>query len=172
MRFMRFKSRYSLAPGNFAVGFISLLSVILLVVIAVLITTIYCHINSHAAKVSNPNEVVVTEPKRKTPLVYRPVSARDLRVSYNSNGVAADKMFKDQPVEVSGVVNRIDVISGVPFVCLDTGDPSCDVQCCFDNNSVDVLASLKKGQKVVVRGICRGRALLGNILLEECSMRP
>lgn len=164
---MRFKSRYTLAPSNFAVGFISLLSVILLVVIAVLITTIYCHINSHVA----PNEVVVTEPERKVPLVYRPVSAVDLRVSYNSNGVAADKMFRDQPVEVSGVVNRIDVISGVPFVCLDTGDPSCDVQCCFDNNSVDVLASLKKGQKVVVRGICRGRALLGNILLEECSLR-
>jgi hypothetical protein len=149
-------------PGSAMMTGILVGTVILLIVISMLVSSLRKYNNS-PEEASSPSEIKQPEP------TYRKISAQDLCAYYDSNGVAADAMFKDQIIEVTGVVNRVDSMLGVPFVCLDTGNLIRDVQCCFTSGNEAQLLSLQKGQKVTIRGVCKGKAVF-NIVLRDCSI--
>lgn len=103
------------------------------------------------------------------------ISAVQLYKEYDSNGVAADKKYKDKLLAVTGAVDSIDKdILDTPYVTLRTqsfgsGLYSAEVQCMFEENH-DALANLSKGQTVTIVGKCNGNSLI-NVILENCQLQ-
>lgn len=99
------------------------------------------------------------------------ISARQLFAEYEANEVAADRKFKDQLLQVSGTVLKID--SGIgdgANVNLSTGDEYgfnsviADGDEGFDNQA----AEMSKGQSVTLN--CTGGGeVMGSPLLRDCS---
>lgn len=88
------------------------------------------------------------------------ISAEDLVGAYLENEIAADQLYKDKYVNVSGIVESIakDIL-GHPFILLKSKH-FIKVQCTFyDPKAIPVLARLKPGQKISVEGICLGKFL-------------
>jgi hypothetical protein len=97
------------------------------------------------------------------------VTAIDLFRAYKDNEVAADERYKGKILEVSGAVDNIGKdIMDTPYVTLDTGDVISTVQCMFGDEHKAELASLKKGDRVTIKGECQGK--LGNVLLRDSTL--
>lgn len=99
------------------------------------------------------------------------VSALTLVSEYRDNGVAADTKYKDQLVEVTGVVESIDKdILGTPYVALESYKYAIidHIQCMFSHSNEAELGTVKKGQKITLRGEVQGKS--GNIVVTGCSI--
>jgi hypothetical protein len=159
---------------NTLIGYLALAWIVLLIFTGYVVSAFIHHFQSDDTAPSTSSDTVQQQripvhPEEPKP-TYRRISARDLCAYYNSNGVAADALFKDQIIEVTGVVKQIESMFGVPFVYLDTRDPICDIQCYFAPGSEAQLLSLQKGQRVTIRGVCEGKAVF-NVVLGDCSVQ-
>lgn len=98
------------------------------------------------------------------------ISAADLLAQYETNEVAADRVYKGKLVEVRGVVDNVGKdILGQMYVALKGGNEFgifC-VQCFFGRDWESALATVKPGYIYKIRGKCTGK--LGNVLLKECE---
>lgn len=96
------------------------------------------------------------------------VSAADLHAQYEENELAADKIYKDKIVEVSGTFDRLSITLGQIQVWLtDGGEWSLiDVCCVFDEKYSDQVSALKTGDVITVQGICGGQAL--SVSITDC----
>lgn len=111
---------------------------------------------------SNPSEP-------KTEIIT--INATKLVSDYEANTVAADSKYKDQIIEITGVIEDIgkDILD-TPYVVLTGGQSILDdVQCMFDKSDAtqEELSILKKSQTLTVRGWVRGQTL-GNVLVNNC----
>jgi hypothetical protein len=101
----------------------------------------------------------------------RQVTAEALFKSYQSNEVAADNSFKGRIIDVTGKVDHIakGLISG-GRVLLDSGTGSVMfyVQCEFEDDQVQSLASLQNGQTATFR--CKGNGKIGSVMMEDCRV--
>src|SRR5688500_15904939 len=95
------------------------------------------------------------------------ISAQALYSAYDANEVAADEMYRDRNLRVTGTVESIgkDILD-LPYVVLKSGAKYSigGVQCFFDYNSPG-LSSLSKGQTVTLTGLCKGKSI-GSVLLK------
>jgi hypothetical protein len=100
------------------------------------------------------------------------VAASDLWAAYNKDPVAADHLYKDRPVTVTGavVVTPVRDFHGNIVLRLSTGDDFELVHAMLaPRNATAVLSSLSKGQTITVS--CTGRgALIGAPILDACSL--
>lgn len=99
------------------------------------------------------------------------VTSAQIVSDYKENGVAADAKYKDKLIEVSGTVKTIDKdITDTPYISLESYEYAIvdHVQCMFDRNKATELASVKKGQKIVLQGSVQGK--LGNIIVNKCQI--
>ncbi len=101
-----------------------------------------------------------------------PITATELLQAYEDNGVAADSQYKDQILEVTGSVGTIstDIADQIYVTLEDERNPYAiiSVQCYFDDEQTDTLASLSAGDTVTIRGRCTGKPL--NVFLEDCTL--
>jgi hypothetical protein len=97
------------------------------------------------------------------------VSAIDLLAEYDANEVAADVKYKDHVVIVSGEIVNIgmDVLDQAYIVIGGTGFLD-GVQCLFTEAQKSTVASLRKGQRVRVKGEVSGK--MGNVILGKCTL--
>jgi hypothetical protein len=97
------------------------------------------------------------------------VEASDLQSEYDANEVAADQKYKGKILAVTGTVDSIgkDIVD-TPYVTLKTAKLIATVQCMFTERDADDLATIQKGDKVVVKGKCDGK--LVNVILRGCIM--
>lgn len=94
-------------------------------------------------------------------------SAATLYSAYEENEVAADAKYKGQILEISGTISNIGKdIMNEPYVALKTGHVLGEVQCMFSKSDSNQLASLRKGQKITVKGKCGGKMM--NVILRNC----
>ena len=95
------------------------------------------------------------------------VTAATLYNDYDSNEVAADLKYKDKVITVSGVVDDIakDIMDDI-YVTLKGDEYFGDVQCFFSDSHTNKAASLKKGDKLTVKGLCTGKMM--NVLVRGC----
>lgn len=95
------------------------------------------------------------------------VSALELFNAYEANEIAADQAYKDQRLEVSGVIEGIDSdLSDEPVVKLSAGTfQSVHVQ----DLTQTVAASLSKGQQITVTCIGGGE-VVGSPILKNCTL--
>jgi len=97
------------------------------------------------------------------------VTASKMLADYEANGVAADALYKNKIVEVSGTIKDISKdILDTPYIALESGDMIFSVQCMFDKSDQSELASLSKNTKITLRGKVSGK--LGNVLVKDCSI--
>ena len=76
---------------------------------------------------------------------------------YTENQVACKTKYEGKYLAITGVIDDIDTnIWGQEYVSFDVGDEWAieDVDCFFKNDQMDYVATLKKGQKVTIYGIC------------------
>jgi hypothetical protein len=99
------------------------------------------------------------------------LSANDLWASYARDTLAADRLYRDRSLTVSGIVRSVDRnYEGDMVVRLQTGDP-------FDTVNATLATRSDPGQGTVAKGhtvslLCVGRgALMGAPLLGGCFLR-
>lgn len=98
------------------------------------------------------------------------VTARELEKAYAENEVAADERYRGKVLRVSGVIDQISKDAlGEMVVMLRSPNVMGGVHCTFDDKQKSQVASLKKGQKVTLRGRGTGVAL-GAPTLSSCSV--
>lgn len=99
------------------------------------------------------------------------VAAPVLVADYEANEVAADRKYKGQILEITGIVDSIgkDILDSM-YVTLDSGEQFgiTSVRCFFDESEENYLAALSKGRSLTVKGRCDGK--FGNVLIKECEI--
>ena len=101
------------------------------------------------------------------------VTANTIAAEYKANEVAADMKYKGKWITVSGRVDSIGKgILGGMYVTLKSSRGQFQVmnfiQCFFDSKYQQQLASLQKGQSVVMLGRVDGK--MGNIHVKGCRL--
>ena len=99
------------------------------------------------------------------------VTAQELFAAYEEDGVAADALYKDKLLKVTGVIYYVgtDYIFEAPQVMISGGgeDEARGIDCIFDTRYESQVAKLERGQTVAVLGICDGYLI--NVLLLHCQ---
>jgi hypothetical protein len=115
-----------------------------------------------------PEAGIATLAPPERPRADSPVRADDLVAAYQRNGIAADRLYKGQIVDISGPVGWVgrDVF-GNPYVTLGR-DAATSVQATFPRGSDTLLADLSPDQRIVVR--CRVEGKLVSVAARECQL--
>lgn len=106
----------------------------------------------------------------------KPISftAVDLHKKFEQNKIAAESELVGVTIEVSGKIDSIDssLWGGDYYVKLASDSWGLyGVYCYFDDENVGELASLKAGQKIVIRGVCSGSTSITNDPeLQDCEI--
>jgi hypothetical protein len=94
------------------------------------------------------------------------VTAERLYYDYYMDQAAADELYKDTKLHVTGIISSLGTSSnGQPYVILEVGDLSetQGVQCSFTSKYASLVASLSVGQQVSLIGKCWGYS--GNVII-------
>lgn len=99
-------------------------------------------------------------------------SAIEIVQAYTENEVRGDQRFKGNLVEVTGRVEAVanNAFDGSPYVNL-VGSGIHVVRCEFIKPDATLLAPLRRGQQVTIRGQCNGKSLTGVTLIGCRLMR-
>jgi hypothetical protein len=90
---------------------------------------------------------------------------------------AADAKFKGQTLTISGTIDYVGDTIFLPkdYVCVSVGEGEGraweGVDCVFSPSSARQTKWLKKGDRVVIRGVCKGEVFVGLPELVDCSVR-
>jgi hypothetical protein len=86
------------------------------------------------------------------------VMAERLYYDYITDAAAADELYKNTKVQVTGVISSLGTAGGSPYVILGVGDLSetCGVQCSFSSKYASLVSSLSVGQQITISGECLG----------------
>ena len=101
------------------------------------------------------------------------IDADALHAEYDANEVAADGKYKGKVLEVTGTVKEV---KKGPFggqeVELESSRNQflSSVDCEFPDSAQGALAKLRKGQRVSIRGKCKG-LLVGSVQLDNCVLK-
>ena len=99
------------------------------------------------------------------------VTANQLMSDYTANEVSADAKYKNNLVQVSGIVDSIgkDIID-TPYITLKAGSEYSIsvVQCMFAKSDESALATVSKGEQMTLVGQVTGK--LGNVILNGCKI--
>lgn len=100
------------------------------------------------------------------------VKATEVAKSYQANEIAADRMFKDKVVQITGQVKRVHKKRAISCVDLVTGLglSLLSIECQFDAKSSDDLGKLTKGQEVTIVGTVNGKGLFSTVEIKECVL--
>jgi len=93
-------------------------------------------------------DILKRDPSKEKAIV---VSSDELLNSFKANKAHWDSIYLEKTVELSGTVKEIKTDS-ITSITLSCSDPSAKINCLCQN----VNKSLKPGDKVTLRGICKG----------------
>ena len=98
------------------------------------------------------------------------ITPSKLCADYNANELAADHDYKGKILDLSAKIEDIDrePLTDRAYLTMDCGIIT-DVWCYFDKAYESQLVPLKKGDYVVVRGICAGKDMFERISMEHCT---
>lgn len=105
-----------------------------------------------------------------TPVQAIAITAPALYAAYENNEVSADKTYKGKIVEVSGTVGSISSSFGSYSVSLKADEWGItSIECSFNKEHVDDLATLNSGDYVTIRGTCDGM-MLAWVYCSKCQV--
>lgn len=105
--------------------------------------------------------------ENKTPDVV--ITAPELFEAYASDEEYANEIYLNKIVEVVGVLDKIEVNQDSTLnLVLASADPMGNVICTFEDPSEIESSSIKAGDNITVKGICKGMLL--DVLLNNCVL--
>lgn len=97
------------------------------------------------------------------------ISAATIVNAFSDNEQEANKKYLDKVIDVKGKVADIKLeANGNTTLFLDSGNPLASVTCSFYNDEAASVKSVKKGDEVIVKGMCTG--FLMDVVLNKCSI--
>ena len=98
-------------------------------------------------------------------------TASELYNKYEANEIAADAELKNKEIRVAGKVSSIsENIWGTPCVSLYADSYGFyTIDCYFDDDQIDQLATLKVNDKITIQGTCVGMDII-YVSLEDCTI--
>ena len=103
---------------------------------------------------------------------YIQITATELLEAYDANGVAADELYRNQYLEITGTVGSIDkdILDNAYITLTNDNDRYAiiSVQCYFSKSSLQQISTLSSGDIVTVRGVCEGGTF--NVVIEKCEI--
>ena len=102
------------------------------------------------------------------------ITAESLTSAYAEDELAADKKYKDKPLEVNGIIEQLIVTEkGGRGILLKGGNTRylSSVLCSITNEQGNTFEGLKEGQRVTVAGRCEGFLLGMSVDLANCSIK-
>jgi tRNA_anti-like len=96
------------------------------------------------------------------------ISATDLYQRFADQEIAAAQTFAGKSILIDGTVGGVGRDLGAAYVALKTNSTVFSVQCYFKAEHAKVLAALRTGQEVRLRGTVRKK--LGNVLVYDCVL--
>ncbi len=96
------------------------------------------------------------------------VTAKKLYADYEANEIAADDIYKDKLIQLTGTVRSINKdFMDDPYLIISAGEFK-DIHCSMQNN--DELKACRKGQKITIKGI-GGTMIIGTPSIEKCTIQ-
>lgn len=113
-------------------------------------------------------EAIAEEKHDSTPIVGN-VTASQVLKDYDNNKISAEQKYKGKRFSITGFVNAIGENFGQMYITLGTGSQFevISIQCFFDEKYKTKLASLKKDQKVTIKGTVSDYVM--NITAKDCE---
>lgn len=130
----------------------------------------YQHMKNTAARaVSNPQMQAAFQKKADEYRERAAISAVALWKAFDENEVAAEDAYKGKPVIVKGVISAITTdVAGRPVVSFQADKTGlATVNCVFSKDARATIAVLKKGQTVLIPGVCDGM-LMRQVFVKDC----
>lgn len=90
---------------------------------------------------------------------------------YKENEVAADEKFKGKTLDIEGTVEKISKdFTDEMYVVVKAGEMLTSINGYFDDSQKSTLASLKPGQRIVLRGRVDGFIMNMNVVVKGCQL--
>ena len=80
----------------------------------------------------------------------------------------ANAKYVDQTINVHGLAHSIQITDTSAVVLLNDGYSSTSVVCQFENESIEEMKKIKRGDEVTVKGICSG--YLVDVVMVRCVL--
>jgi DNA/RNA endonuclease YhcR with UshA esterase domain len=96
------------------------------------------------------------------------ITAVEFYGQYEQSETLANAKYINKVIEVTGTIAAIQTSDKSCSILLDAEQPTGAVNCVFSNEGKNRIMSLKKGQKMTVKGKCSG--FLMDVNLVDCVM--
>lgn len=151
---------------------ISIAKSLRVIIVGILLIVGFSFVGSDAVKEAETSTVAKTSTPAPEPKPTIKVTADQLMSDYKANEVSADVKYKNNLIEVSGVVESIgkDILD-TPYISLKTGGQYSItvVQCMFPKSAESALANVSKDERITLSGEVSGK--LVNIILKNCQIK-
>lgn len=94
--------------------------------------------------------------------------SQKLTASFISNENDANLIYKDKIVEVVGVVKEVTFLNNRNTIVLEGENKNSSVLCDMQSDQLRMVKNLKKGQKIELKGVCKG--FLKDVILLNCML--
>lgn len=102
---------------------------------------------------------------------YTVITATSLFKEFNDNEVAANSSYEGRRIAVKGTISKIETdLLGDPQIVFELGNYGlASVVCNFGKGHANDVAKLKKGQSIIINGICTGKTM-EMVYLKDCQV--
>jgi hypothetical protein len=162
------RGKKKLRPGQI-VGIV-LVSIIVPIVLICILATAFPDDNSSSAVAAGTNVASKLPSSNSSKDSVMKVDCNVLYKDYKDNPIKADSKYRDKELQLTGTIGSIDRdIGQSPYIVFDLDEYGTEsIKMSFDDDKI--VASLKKGQKITVRGTCGGTFTNTLIVLNNCSI--
>ncbi|WP_405206681.1 OB-fold protein [Aquimarina sp. LLG6339-5] len=94
--------------------------------------------------------------------------SQKLTASFISNENDANLIYKDKIVELVGVVKEVTFLNNRNTIVLEGENKNSSVLCDMQSDQLRMVKNLKKGQKIELKGVCKG--FLKDVILLNCML--
>lgn len=126
-------------------------------VIILILINVYFYILPYFKNTNKNLELVASEAS---------IKSNDLINSYILNEEKTNKLYTGKIIEVSGFVKEVTFLNNRNTVILYSKNKTSGVICDIHPSQIEKIKKIKKHQKIVVKGICKG--FLKDVILLNC----
>lgn len=96
------------------------------------------------------------------------INSDELISSFKIDEEKANELYKGKIIEVIGIVKEVSFLNNRNTVLLYTKNKDSEIICDVHASQIEKIKTLKKDQKIRVKGICKG--FLKDVILLNCSI--
>ena len=123
-------------------------------------------------KIEDPVNIVQKDGYTKDDVNFIIEDIEAFTTEFDNNAVAADEKYQNQIIQITGYIQNIDEdILGQKYVTVWAEKDAITLkstQCYFDDDAVDQITSLNKGDMVTIIGKYKGNQI--GVILEKCQV--